>query len=234
MELASRIVSILLGAAVTIMLLWPVAIPLGFGEIWWTSRQDQTSSKAQGDAVPAPLETKPAAATNPAEAKPEALNKDRAEPRHQGAAGKESDKTGAIAPNPPLAPAPQAETKLYRHVAVRDGGTLAADGAVIKLAGIAAREASATCKDARGKTWRCGAEAKAALAKLIRARAVTCTLPKSGEHNIFVARCSVGGTDLSGWMVRQGWAEPKDTNEDSLAEAAAAAKKEGIGLWRTE
>jgi endonuclease YncB( thermonuclease family) len=121
---------------------------------------------------------------------------------------------------------------------VRDSGTLEADGAVIKLAGIAAREAEAACKDERGKTWPCGAAAKAALAKLIRARAVTCAVTKTGDRNVFngeqsmFARCSVGGTDLAAWMVRQGWAEPNDANEAAFAEAAAAAKKERLGLWR--
>jgi endonuclease YncB( thermonuclease family) len=37
--------------------------------------------------------------------------------------------------------------------------------------------------------------------------------------------------DLSTWVLRQGWAEPKDA-EGPLAEAATAAKKERLGLWR--
>jgi endonuclease YncB( thermonuclease family) len=70
------------------------------------------------------------------------------------------------------------------------------------------------------------------LTRLIRARAVTCVLPKGGEHNIFIARCSVGGTDLSTWMVRQGWATPKEPKEPALSAAAEAAQAEKIGLWR--
>jgi endonuclease YncB( thermonuclease family) len=58
---------------------------------------------------------------------------------------------------------------------------------------------------------------------------VTCALPKGGEHNIYDASCSVGGTDLSTWLVRQGWAEAK---EASLTAAAKQAKAERIGLWR--
>ncbi len=87
--------------------------------------------------------------------------------------------------------------------------------------GITARDANATCQDTRDKTWPCGSAAKAALARLIRARAVTCTLLKR-EHNIMNMRCSIGGTDLSAWMVRQGWAEPK-ANETALVQAAEAA-----------
>ena len=53
-----------------------------------------------------------------------------------------------------------------------------------------------------------------------------------GAAKDVVARCSVAETDLSTWMVQQGWAEPKDTNEPVLVQAAAAAKKGKLGLWR--
>jgi endonuclease YncB( thermonuclease family) len=49
----------------------------------------------------------------------------------------------------------------------------------------------------------------------------------------FTARCSVGSTDLSTWMVRQGWAKPKEPTEPALADAARAAQSERIGLWRS-
>jgi endonuclease YncB( thermonuclease family) len=238
MALASRILSIVLGAAVMVFVLWPITIPVGFGEVWWASRQAQPRPDTPPAAAPEPRpEAKPAAAPissasrpsphdvlpNAAEQTPPAPDQAKSE-AEQLAALKESDKTGAVAP--------QAATKLYRRITVRDGGTLQADGVVIRLAGITVREVNATCKDARGQTWPCGAAAKFALARLIRARAVTCTLPKGGEHNIFVARCGVGNTDLSAWMVRQGWAAPKEPAEPALAEAAGAAKDERLGVWR--
>ena len=228
MELASRILSILLGAAVMVLLLWPVTVPLGFSGVWWASRQAQ----APAGTAPIPAVSTPIAADKTASiasAEPPAPP-----PAQQKTAPGDPTRTAAIEPEPdtPKAVTPQAAAKTYRRVTVRDGGTLQADGIVIRLAGIIAREASATCKDARGRTWRCGVAAKAALSKLIRGRAVICALPKGGEHNIIVARCSVGGIDLSTWTLRQGWAEPKDANEAPLAEAAAAAKQERLGLWR--
>jgi endonuclease YncB( thermonuclease family) len=69
------------------------------------------------------------------------------------------------------------------------------------------------------------------LSRLIRGRAVECKLPKDGEHNIFDTRCSVGGADLSTWMVQQGWAEAKDPVLDA---AAKQAKADGLGLWRSD
>jgi endonuclease YncB( thermonuclease family) len=243
MELASRIVSILLGAAVMALVLWPVTIPVGFSEVWWASRQAQSRSETPPPAQPDPPRQAKLAAAPPEAAasapaphavlpsgaapKPAQLAREKTE-AERPAALKEKDATGAVAP----AVDPKATTKLYYRVTVRDGGELQSGGVVIRLAGIAARDADATCKDEKGKSWRCGAAAKAALTRLIRSRAIICELPKGGEHNIFIARCSVAGTDLSTWLVRQGWAEPKDPKETALADAEQAAKKKRLGLWR--
>jgi endonuclease YncB( thermonuclease family) len=205
--------------------------------VWWASRQAQSRSETLPPAQPEPpQQVKPPAALpeaaapaphavlpNAADGKPAPLVAEKAKAERL-AAHKAKDATGAVAP--------KATTKLYHRITVRDGGTLQAGKVVIRLAAIAARDADATCKDEKGKSWRCGAAAKAALTRLIRARAVTCELPKGGEHNIFIARCSVAGTDLSAWLVRQGWAKPKDPKEPALAKAAKEAEAERIGLWR--
>jgi endonuclease YncB( thermonuclease family) len=39
---------------------------------------------------------------------------------------------------------------------------------------------------------------------------IVCDMPEPGEQKSFTARCTVSGTDLSTWMVRQGWAKPND------------------------
>ena len=127
---------------------------------------------------------------------------------------------------------PSLKPKLFYRVVVRDGGTLEAGGTVITLGSIAARKATAQCKDADGKAWACGARARVAMMRLIHGRAVTCQVPKSGKQTSLTARCTVGGSDLSTWMVVQGWAEPKALSEQALADAAAAARKKRIGIWR--
>ena len=243
MERASRIVSILLGLGVT-FLLWPVAVPLGFGQVWWASQKAQWQSDAKPvppaapsqPVAPSPTPPPQAAAPLPAPAPTQhAVEQDAASPEPaqppQAEAGqtaavtaKDPDKTGAVAP--------QTTPKLYYRVTVRDGGTLQSGSVVIKLAGIVPRDDEATCKGTNGKAWPCGAAAKAALTRLIRSRAVTCERPKGGEQKEFAARCSVAGADLSTWMVRQGWAEPKNSKEPALAAAAEAAKSERVGLWR--
>jgi endonuclease YncB( thermonuclease family) len=242
MELASRIVSVLLGMAVMVFVLWPVTIPVGFGEVWWASRQAQSRPETLPPAEPEPQQqpNKPPAPLPEAEAPapapaPHAVLPNGAAPKQAQPTGEkveaerlaaleEKDKTGAVSP--------QATTKLYYRVTVRDGGTLVSGGFVIRLSGVAVRGADATCMGAGGKAWSCGAAAKAALTRLIRSRAVTCELPKGGEQKEFAARCSVAGADLSTWMVRQGWAEPKNSKEPALAAAAEAAKSDRVGLWR--
>jgi len=127
---------------------------------------------------------------------------------------------------------PKLTKKIYYRVIVSDSGTLEAGDAVIRLNGIVASKADAQCHDKQGKNWPCGAAAKTALRRLVRARAVVCDLPEPGEQKSFTARCAVSGTDLSTWMVRQGWAKPNDPPEPALADAAEAAKSERIGLWQ--
>ena len=127
---------------------------------------------------------------------------------------------------------PKLTKKIYYRVIVSDSGTLEAGDVVIRLNGLVASKADAQCHDKQGKNWPCGAAAKTALRRLVRARAVVCDLPEPGEQKSFTARCAVSGTDLSTWMVRQGWAKPNDPPEPALADAAEAAKSERIGLWQ--
>ena len=127
---------------------------------------------------------------------------------------------------------PKLTKKIYYRVIVSDSGTLEAGDVVIRLNDIVASKADAQCHDKQGKNWPCGAAAKTALRRLVRARTVVCDLPEPGEQKSFTARCAVSGTDLSTWMVRQGWAKPNDPPEPALADAAEAAKSERIGLWQ--
>jgi endonuclease YncB( thermonuclease family) len=127
---------------------------------------------------------------------------------------------------------PKPTRKTYYRVIVPDSGTLKAGDVVIKLNGIVPSKADAQCQDEKGKSWPCGAAAKTALTQLIRARAIVCDLPGPGEQKSFTARCAVSGTDLSTWLVRQGWAKPNDLPEPVLGDAAEAAKSERIGVWQ--
>lgn len=125
---------------------------------------------------------------------------------------------------------PPGRKRFYR-VIVRDAGTLKTGNHLISLKGISVREEDETCKDEDGKSWPCGARARTALTRLIRGRAVVCDLPPGGDRPEFTARCVIGKTDLSHWMVEQGWAKPATENNDSLAKARDKAKQAKLGLW---
>src|SRR3990170_1928663 len=173
MELASRIVSILLGAAVMALVLWPVTIPVGFSEVWWASRQAQSRSETLPPAQPEPpQQAKPPAASpeaaapapsphavlpSAADSKPAPLVGEKAKAERL-AALKAKDANGAVAP----AVAPKATTKRYYRVTVRDGGELQSGGVVIRLAGIAARHADHPLQEEEGEPRRRAAAAETA------------------------------------------------------------------------
>lgn len=129
-------------------------------------------------------------------------------------------------------PKPLLRPKRFYRVVVQDGGSLKAGETTIKLAEIEVERLAGSCEDSRGHAWPCGRAARSALTRLIRGRAVMCHVPTKGEHKSLVARCSVGGKDLSFWMVAQGWAKPKQSTQAAFKEAAEAARERRLGIWR--
>ncbi|ODS00062.1 hypothetical protein AUC68_02740 [Methyloceanibacter methanicus] len=129
-------------------------------------------------------------------------------------------------------PKPQLQPKRFYQVVVQDGGSLKAGNTSIRLEGIEVEGLSGQCEDTRGQAWPCGRFARSALTRLIRGRAVICHVPIKGQHEALTARCSVGGTDLSLWMVAQGWAKPKAPATATLKTAADAAQERRLGIWR--
>ena len=218
MSLASRLITALVGLGL-IVFYWP----FGSGEDAIMAVEPRPSKQ---------LFTKPVAPGPKGEAATHAIP-DAEEPGPETLSRPKVDgeQTAAL-PKDELTIEPPLKPKLYYRVVVRDGGTIEASGIVIKLGGITARKASAQCKDKKGRAWACGARARVALTRLIHGRAVTCQVPTSGKQKSLTVRCAVGGSDLSAWMVAQGWAEPKAPMEKALATAAAAARKKRVGIWR--
>ena len=104
-----------------------------------------------------------------------------------------------------LGPAQAAEQVAAGRVSVVDGDTLELHGERIRLAAIDAPEARQSCL-LGGKPWPCGRRAAFALADLVGTRTVTCRWRSRDRYRRAVATCEVGGTDLGGWLVEQGWA----------------------------
>jgi endonuclease YncB( thermonuclease family) len=226
MRHAEILASLLLGVATVLLFLWLAFMPSGSEENRLANRPAQSTKSPipteRPQAARLPEQTHPV--PGPATSDRHLLAREKAEADRLAELQKKDENIVEFKPKP--------TTKIYYRVTVPDSGTLQAGDVVIKLNGIVARKADAQCQDEKGKSWPCGAAAKAALRRLVRARAVVCDLPEAGEQKTFTAHCAVSGTDLSTWMVRQGWAKPNDPPEPVLAEAARAAKAERIGFWR--
>jgi len=167
--------------------------------------------------------------------KPEPPETTQALPDTETADQPDGKTVAAVDPGAPQGPQPKQKLKATRfyRVMVRDGGTLEARTVIIKLAGIDAYAADEACKDAKGRSWACGTRARVALTRFIRGRAVVCKVPATYKTaELVTAPCVLAGTDLSTWMVSQGWAKPATSAESKLTKAAAAAKKKKVGVWR--
>ena len=228
MRLSSRLITALLGLAL-LWIFWPFG---GSDEVITAVAPPPAGPDKRLFTKPAPVAPQPVTPASTREGPAEADAA--AEPKTPMLAREKADaeRFAALKTKAEEVPKPKLKPILFYRVVVRDGGTLEAGDTVITLAGIKARAAGAKCKDAKGKSWACGAGARVALTRLIRGRAVSCEAPASGPAKALTARCSLAGTDLSTWMVSQGWAEPATPADEKLTLAADEARKKKIGLWR--
>lgn len=131
-----------------------------------------------------------------------------------------------------LAPPTTAQT-ISGTASVIDGDTIEVHGARIRLHGVDSPEGRQSC-DLNGKQWRCGTAAANALADRIARRPVTCEQQDVDRYGRIVAICDVGGDDLGGWMVRQGWALAYRHYSKAYIAAEDEARVKRRGLWVSE
>ncbi|QQS15112.1 MAG: thermonuclease family protein [Rhodospirillales bacterium] len=99
--------------------------------------------------------------------------------------------------------------------------------------GIDAPESKQICRRAGGP-WLCGGAAANALAEWIGTRTVLCEDKGRDRYGRMIGLCRVGGSDMSGWMVENGWAMAfVRYSRDYVAheERAKAARR---GVWASE
>jgi endonuclease YncB( thermonuclease family) len=127
-----------------------------------------------------------------------------AQPRAEGLVGAAATRGSEAQADPPGAAAPVVFTRLE----IADAGTFRAIGRTFRFAGIEALGLDETCRDSQGREWPCGRRAQAAVQQLLRQRSVRC-VEVGTEAATALMRCTVGRTDVSAWLVEQGWALPR-------------------------
>jgi len=135
-------------------------------------------------------------------------------------------------PEPPEGPEPD----VYNLVVIRSAGVIDGRSRLLGLAHVDTPSADRICRREDGETWPCGRRARTALRRLVRRRDIAChdldpDAPPPEKGTPVPARCSVGTTDLSRWLVANGWAEPAEGAPEEWSALHETAKSEGRGLY---
>jgi len=104
----------------------------------------------------------------------------------------------------------------------------------IRLAGIEAPDPNQICSRPGNRRWRCGVDARTALARTVRGAAVSCTLSGSDASGRRLGTCEAGGEDIAEALVRQGHVFAEAGLFSSYGSHEDAARAEKAGLWRGE
>ncbi len=119
------------------------------------------------------------------------------------------------------------EKLLYRPT-VSAAGRVEAQGYRIEINGVDPMDPAENCGEG-ANAWPCGAAARTQFRNMLRGRAVTCTVPEDAPTDVIATTCSVGGEDLGGWLVSQGWARAVEGG--TLVELAEQARNGHRGVY---
>lgn len=123
-------------------------------------------------------------------------------------------------------------TVRFRRVIPVAPGQIKAGENIVQLAGVVALDADAQCNYATGGTWDCGKTGTYALRRFIRSRSVVCDVIDEISPTQVTGRCTVGGTDISKWIVRRGWGVPTSETRSEYSSEFNTAQKTKVGQWR--
>lgn len=115
---------------------------------------------------------------------------------------------------------------------VHDGDTLVVAGEKVRLLDVDAPELAQRC-DGPKELAACGKVAAEALEGKLAEGTVTCRGDERDDFGRLLMRCSLGGEDLSTWLVEQGWGLAFRRYSTKLVETEERAKADKRGLWRT-
>jgi endonuclease YncB( thermonuclease family) len=123
------------------------------------------------------------------------------------------------------------ERELVGRVSVIDGDTLDLRGTRIRLGGIDAPESAQACLRLTGETWPCGRRAAQALDRQLDSTPVACRITDRDRHGRTVARCTLRGADMGGWMVDEGWAFAHPRYGRAYRAQERVARARSVNIW---
>ena len=130
----------------------------------------------------------------------------------------------------PIYAEPKPESSLVGQASVIDGDTIEIHGTRIRFNGIDAPESRQTC-EANGISYLCGQKAALALSDFIAAHTVSCKKTGTDRYRRVIAKCFSGGTDLSRWMVSNGWAIAYRKYSMDYVSDEESARGQKVGIW---
>jgi endonuclease YncB( thermonuclease family) len=139
-----------------------------------------------------------------------------------------------IQPQPvksPIVTSPALTAPITGMAQVLDGDTIQIGTVRIRLYGIDAFEAEQQCSDTGGKSYGCGGRATRALSEKITSETVVCVPKGTDVYSRTLAVCRVSATDLSSWMVRNGYALAYTKYALDYLPDEEVAKGEQAGAW---
>jgi endonuclease YncB( thermonuclease family) len=123
----------------------------------------------------------------------------------------------------------EGEAVFFKRARVEAGGTIRADGHNLDLYGMELVRRNRICAP-EGARWACGQRAFIAMRGLLEGQSISCSFIASAGSPKAV--CWVGDTDVTEWLLSQGWAElAEGVTDESYIEAAASARRKKAGIW---
>lgn len=130
----------------------------------------------------------------------------------------------------PALPSWAAEEELSSFAFVRDDGTLQVSGYLVHLYGIYIPPTDQSCLTFI-RPVPCASRASLALDFKISGDFVRCKPFTTNPDGSITANCTSGGTDLSQWMLQNGWALALPDAPFAYVALERIAQSRGLGVW---
>jgi endonuclease YncB( thermonuclease family) len=126
---------------------------------------------------------------------------------------------------------PDDNAQAFENTLVLRDGSLRSGSTTIQLYGIKLPDRKKLCTTQFGARWTCGSSAYVALRNLVQSQTIRCTIRRETGNEV-LATCKFQQTDISAWLLQQGWAElTNDTKEKFYVDAFANGKAKSAGMW---